>query len=147
MWLPLSLAALACWGLWGLFANLASRHLNAWNAILWEVAGAVLVAVVAFPLVVRDGALDDLDVRGILYALLTGASYTLGLGLVFLALASSRSSGKTGSVHTILLITALYPLIASVLNFAFLHEPLSTRQLLAMPLALLALLIVSTDGP
>jgi hypothetical protein len=42
--LALSLAALACWGV---FANLASRHLNATSALIWEVIGAVLVAMIA----------------------------------------------------------------------------------------------------
>lgn len=143
-WLALSLAALGCWGLWGLFANLASHHLNAQSAILWEVAGAVLVVTVVAPFVAGNGALD-LDGRGVMYALLTGIFYTIGLGLVFLALASSRSVGEPGSIHTILMITALYPLLASILNFLLLHEPLSTRKLIAMPIALLAVVLLATE--
>lgn len=144
-WFGVSLAALACWGVWGVFANLASRHLTAGSALVWEVVGAVLVAAVALPLVVRHEGLG-LDVAGVTYAVLTGIFYTVGLGLVFLALTRSQAEGHPGAVHTILLLTALYPLVASLLNVVILSEPLSVRQLVAIPFAVTAVVLFATAG-
>ena len=144
-WLALSLTALGCWGLWGVFANLASRHLNAQSAMIWEVAGALVVAGVATLAVTRSGGLD-VDIRGIAYAVLTGVFYTVGLGLVFLALTSSRAPDASGSVHAVLMITALYPLVASLLNFFLLDEALSTRELVAMPIAVVAVILLATES-
>ncbi len=143
-WLLLAIAALGCWGCWGLFANLASRRLSAASSLVWEVAGAVAVAAVVVPFVVRGGGLD-VDPRGVTYALLTGATYTVGLGFLFLALAAGRSDGGSASVHTILVLTALYPFVASLLNLLVLNEPITPRQLLAMGLAIGALVLLTTE--
>jgi hypothetical protein len=75
-WLVLSFGALAAWGLWGLFASLASRRLAASNALVWEVVGAVLVAVVVLPVALRSDAAADRV--GIAHAVLTGVTYTWG---------------------------------------------------------------------
>lgn len=142
-WFGLSLAALACWGVWGLFANLATRHLTPGSALVWEVVGAVIVAAVALPVVVRHGGLG-LDPPGVAYAVLTGVFYTAGLAFVFLALAAGQTEGRAGAVHTILVLTALYPLVASLLNLVVLGEPLSVRQLVAIPFAVTAVALFAT---
>lgn len=144
-WLLLTVATLGCWGAWGLFANLASRHMNAMNLVIWEVAGAVIVAALAAPFVLRDAG-PGLNVRGVTYALLTGMTYTVGLVFLFLALAAGRATEGPSSVHTILVVTAMYPVVASLLNLIVLHAPITPRQLLAMPLAVGALLLFTMDS-
>ena len=140
----LSFGALAAWGLWGLFATLASRRLAATSALVWEVVGAVLVAAVVLPVALRSG--PTTDGIGVVQAILTGVAYTVGLVLLFAALAATGRPGGGGSVHAVLMITALYPLVASVLALVFLQAPMTPRQLLAIPLALGAVLLLATDS-
>lgn len=140
----LSLGALAAWGLWGLFATLASRRLPATSALVWEVVGAVLVAIVILPVALRSNGTSDSV--GVVHAVLTGVAYTVGLVLLFAALAATGRPGGHGSVHAVLMITALYPLVASLLAVVFLQAPLTPRQLLAIPLALGAVVLLATEG-
>lgn len=145
-----SLVALAVWGFWGVFANLASRHLGSYSAIFWEVVGAAIVAIVVLFGFLRVTDLQ-LEARGATYGILTGVSYTVGLLFLFLALRAAVGSGASdspaGHVHTILVITAMYPLVAAVLNYFVLDEPLSLRQLVGMGLGLAAIVVfVSGDS-
>lgn len=144
-----SLVALAIWGLWGVFANLASRHLGSYSAIVWEVIGAAIVALIILFGFLRVTDLQA-DFEGMTYGILTGATYTIGLLFLFLALraavTSGPSNGPTGHVHTILVITAMYPLLAAVLNYIILNEPLSLRQLIGMGLGVTAIVVFVSGG-
>ena len=126
-WLLFSLAALLSWGAWGIFANLTARHLRSYSAIFWEVVGAATVALVVLVVFLRVNGLET-PPRGVTFGVLTGVTYTVGLVFLFYAL----RSGSGGSVHTILIITAMYPLISAVLNYAILSEPINGRQLLGI---------------
>jgi drug/metabolite transporter (DMT)-like permease len=70
----------------------------------------------------------------------------VGLVLLFAALAATGQRGGSGSVHGVLMITALYPLVASILAGLFLGIPLTPRHLAAIPLAIGAVLLPATDG-
>jgi bacterial/archaeal transporter family protein len=146
-WLILSVAALLIWGSWGVFANLTSRHLGGFSALVWEVIGALIVGVAILGWLLRNGGLET-PVRGASFGILTGISYTIGLTFLFLALSSVAGKGSDsstgGSVHTVLVLTALYPVIAVVLNYAFLSEPISARQLIGMGIGLLGIGILVT---
>lgn len=147
-WLLLSLATLLIWGVWGIFANLTAQHVRAYSAIFWEVVGAVLVAAVVLVVALRSGGLET-DVRGAGFGVLTGICYTAGLLFLFFALRSGFSvagSGTGGRVHTILVITAMYPLLSAVLNYAILNEPISGRQLLGMLLGVGAIVVFVSGG-
>ena len=139
-WLAFSIAALLIWGSWGVFANLTVRYVDGYSALVFEVIGALGVGLAVLLVITRSGGLD-LAGRGILFGILTGVTYTLGLIFLFLALrASAPVAGQapTGRVHTILLLTALYPLVAGVINYLVLDEPLSLRQALGIVLGLAA---------
>lgn len=146
-WLILSVAALLIWGSWGVFANLTTQYIGGFSALVWEVIGAMLVGVFVLGWLLRNGGLETAT-RGATFGLLTGISYTIGLTFLFLALSSvhgNQTSGGSGSqVHTVLILTALYPVLAVVLNYLVLSEPLSLRQLSGMGIGLIGIAILMT---
>lgn len=147
-WILLSLAALVVWGGWGIFANLTAQHLKAYSAIFWEVVGAALVAIVVLVFFLRFAGLET-NLRGVTFGMLTGVTYTVGLIFLFFALRSGigeATAGTGGRIHTILVITAMYPLVAAVLNYTILNEPLSGRQLLGMGLGVGAIAVFVSGG-
>jgi bacterial/archaeal transporter family protein len=147
-WLLLSLAALLIWGGWGIFANLTAQHLRTYSAIFWEVIGAALVAIVVLVFFLRFTGLET-SPRGVTFGILTGVTYTVGLVFLFFALRSGVSEaavGTGGRIHTILVITAMYPLVAAVLNYTILNEPLSGRQLLGMTMGVGAIVVFVSGG-
>ena len=147
-WLMLSLAALLIWGGWGIFANLTSQYLKSYSAIVWEVAGAALVAIVVLIFFLRFSDLET-NARGVTFGLLTGVTYTVGLIFLFFALRSGvgeAAAGSGGRVHTIMVITAMYPLVSAVLNYTILSEPVSGRQLLGMLLGVGAIIVFVSGG-
>ncbi|CAN5622270.1 hypothetical protein BH23CHL2_BH23CHL2_06080 [soil metagenome] len=147
VWLILALLALVVWGFWGLFFNLTSRHVNSFSAIVWEVAGAAIVGVLVLIGLRRWSELQT-DSRGVLFGLATGITYTIGLALAFGALRfgvrTDAASSGTGRIATVLVLTALYPLVAIILNALLLSEPVSARQIVALTLGLAAVITVAT---
>lgn len=153
LWLVLSLVALLLWGLFGVFSNLASRYLDGYNATVWEAVGATMTGIVIAAVLLSLLELQ-LEPRGIMFGLLTGISLHLGLLFMLFALSATSSGGSegpaetshdftapTGKVHTVLVLTAMYPLIGAVLNYLVLGEPFSVRQLVGIFLGLVAVAI------
>lgn len=149
-WLIHSFIALFVWGFWGLFGNLAARYLDAYSATFWESMGALIVGLFVLVAFLGGKGLSFKPKRGILFSILTGASYTVGLIFFFSALviaASERSSPSPGGdVHTILIVTGMYPIVATVINYFVFDEPLSRRQLTGMGVAILAITIFATGN-
>jgi bacterial/archaeal transporter family protein len=147
-WLLLSIVALLIWGSWGVFANLTTRYLDGFSALVWEVIGALIVGVGVLLWLARNGGLDTSG-KGATFGILTGVSYTIGLTFLFLALhyLSSRqpSDGGVSHVHTVIAVTALYPVIAVVLNYLILGEALSMRQVCGMGVGLVGIAILVTS--
>lgn len=149
-WLVLSLIALFVWGFWGLFANLTSRYLDSYSAMFWESMGALIIGVFVLVVFLRVKGLRFQPKKGVGFSILTGAFYTVGLIFFFaavgIAAATDSSSAPTGHVHTILIVTGMYPLVAAVINYFVFDEPLSKRQFLGMTLAFIAIMIFATAG-
>jgi drug/metabolite transporter (DMT)-like permease len=53
--------------------------------------------------------------------------------------------GSSGNVHTVLVLTALYPIIATALNYVVLDEAVSLRQLTGMGIGLTGIAILVTN--
>lgn len=149
-WLVLSFITLFIWGFWGLFGNLTSRYLDSYSATFWESMGALIVGLFVLFALLRVKNLRFEPKKGVLFSILTGASYTVGLIFFFAALAISAAAGvsatPTGQVHTILIITGMYPVAAAVINYFVLKEPLSGRQLIGMGMAVVAIAIFASGG-
>ena len=147
-WLILCISALLIWGAWGLFANLTARYLGGFSALVWEVIGAMMVGGIVLVWLVATQGLE-VSARGASFGLATGISYTIGLAFFFLALneASAMNGGNSsgGNVHTILILTALYPIVAVALNYFVLGDPVSLRQLIGMTMGITGIAILVTS--
>ena len=130
-WLTAAIIAFVLYGLWGFFPKLAVNYISPGSAIIYEVAGTMAVGLLGLMIV---GFRPDVHPKGILFAVLTGFTGMLGTLFFFYAV-------KNGKVSVVVSLTALYPLITIILAAIFLREPLSLRQLLAMVLAMVAILL------
>jgi len=128
-WLTTAFIAFALYGLWGFFPKLAVSYISPGSAIVYEVAGTIVVGLLAMKIV---GFRPEVHPKGILFAVLTGVTGMLGTLFFFYSV-------KNGKVSVVVSLTALYPLITIILAYLFLREPISSRQLVAMFLALVAL--------
>jgi transporter family protein len=132
-WLTTTIIALILYGLWGFFPKLAVDSINPGSALIYEVAGTIVVGLLAWKIV---GFRPEVHAKGIFYAVLTGVTGMLGTLFYFYSL-------RTGKVSVVVSLTALYPLITILLAHLFLREPVSGRQFLAMVLALAALILIA----
>lgn len=130
-WLTAAIIAFIFFGLWGFFPKLAVHYINPASAIVYEVAGALLVGLLALSIV---GFRPEVHPKGILFAVLTGVTGMLGTLFFFYSL-------KTGKVSVVACLIALSPLITVLLAALFLREEVTNRQLLAMALALVAMVL------
>ena len=131
-WLPASLLALLIYGLWGFFPKLAVQYISPRSALVWEVAGALLVGI---GILASLHGRPDLQPRGILFAMLTGITGMAGTLFFFMA-------SRQGKISLVVSITALYPLITILLAVLFLGEKLSGRQLGGIVSALIAIYLL-----
>ena len=133
-WLILALAALALWGVWGIFPKLATNYLSPTSVMVYEGIGhmAVVIGVLAYL-----GFRPEVQAKGITFAILAGVVGTLGSLLFLFAL--SRG-GKAGVVVP---LTALYPLVTIALALLILREPITWKQGFGLVFALVALILFS----
>lgn len=132
-WLIPASAALIIYGFWGFFPKLAVTYINPTSALIYEVAGAMLVGLVSL---VWVGFQPESHPKGVLFAMLTGVAGMLGT-LCFFAAASR------GKISVVVSMTALYPIITIALAAIFLREPITAKQVLGMLCALAAIVLFS----
>ncbi len=132
-WLLPASAALIVYGLWGFFPKLAVTYINPASALIYEVAGAMLVGLISLWWV---GFQPESHPKGILFAMLTGV--TGMLGTLFFFAAASR-----GKISVVVSMTALYPLITIMLAAIFLREPITAKHALGMLCAVTAIVLLT----
>ena len=130
-WLTTAFIAFVLFGLWGFFPKLAVQYISPGSAIIYEVAGTIVVGLLALKIV---GFRPDVHPRGILFAVLTGVTGMLGTLFYFYSL-------RNGKVSIVATLTALYPLLTITLAHLFLKEPISARQVVAIILAMASLVL------
>lgn len=133
-WLLPTFGAFVLWGFWSFIPKITTRYISPKSAILFEVLGGMIVAIIVlFSLHFKP----DIHPKGVLLAIMSG---TLGFAgaLAFLYAASK------GPISLIAALSALYPVIAVVLAMIFLKEPVSVRQGLGIVLALVSITLVAT---
>lgn len=130
-WLTTAFIAFVLFGLWGFFPKLAVQYISPGSAIIYEVAGTIVVGLLALKIV---DFRPDVHPRGILFAVLTGVTGMLGTLFFFYSV-------RTGKASIVASLTALYPLITITLAHFFLREPISARQVVAIILAMASLVL------
>ncbi|MBI4148727.1 EamA family transporter [Candidatus Woesearchaeota archaeon] len=134
-WLVYAILAFLLWGFWGFFPKLTTAYIKPPSAMVYETAGALIVAVVVLLFLIKGR--PELHSKGILFAVVTGMA---GITGAFFFLSSLSVGGKTSVVVT---LTALYPLITILLSVLFLHETVTITQGMGILLALIAILLIS----
>jgi len=130
-WFTAALAAMLLYGFWGFFPKLAVRYVSPASALIWEIAGAVVVGAITLVLV---GFRPDAHPRGILFAGLTGITGMIGTLLFFHA-------AREGKIAVVVSMTALYPLVTILLAAIFLKEPITLKQVAGVVCALAAIFL------
>ena len=134
-WVFYSMMALMAWGLWGFLPKVALNSMDPKSVFVYEVIGGVCTGLLVF-LVFRPEM--NVEVRGIIPAVLTGIAGYLGLLFFMYAL-------RTGKVCVIAPLTALYPVISIALGFIFLREKLNPVQIAGMVLAVFSVILISHE--
>ena len=135
-WVLPSMVALSIWGVTAFLPKLTLRTLTPLHTIVYN----------SFFFLITVGVVQlffggpEFQLRGALFAMATGACGTFGQLLYLTAL-------KRGPLTYVSMISSLYPLVATLLAFLILHEPMSPRQCAGVVLGLssIVLLVVSSD--
>lgn len=130
----LAIVALFSWGLWVVFAKLAGEMLSGGSIVVitYLVGGSVGIGYLLF-----RGIQPSLSSSAVKYAVLSGLFFGIG-GLAYYA---ALRRGTTAATTT---IAAMYFVVASVLAFLFLGEPLRVRDVIGIGLAIGAVAILAS---
>lgn len=132
-WILPAIAAIFLWGFWGFLPKLTTRYLDPSSAIVFEVAGGLLLGTVTLAGLHFRPQIHPL---GIGLAMLTGL---LGAGGAFCFL----QAVLRGPVTLVATLSALYPVVTIGLASFFLHEAITLRQAIGIGLALLSVILVA----
>lgn len=132
-WLIATFLSLIIYGFWGFFPKIAVTYITPQSALIYEVAGAMLIGLLTLYLV---GFRPDTHPKGVLFAILTGVAGMLGTLFYFAA-------ATKGKITVVVSMTALYPLITILLAAIFLKEPVTVKQIFGMFFALLAIVLLA----
>ena len=131
--LPAAMVLLA-WGAVGLLQKLSTNYLSAESALIWLVAGYVLLV----PWLHPGRSVFTYSTRSLAFALISAVLNTLG---AWALLAAMKNGGKASIVVP---LTALYPLVVVVSAPVVLHESISLLQGLGILFALASVVLLST---
>jgi transporter family protein len=136
VWFLPSVIALTIWGVTGFLSKIALKSLPPLHLLVY---GALFFLTTALLVQVFYGG-PEFHVQGVTLALCVGAAGSVGQLMFLLAL-------RDGPLTYVSMISSLYPLIATILAFVLLGEPLTPRQMagVAMGIFAIVLLVVSRD--
>ena len=132
-WYGFSFFSLMLYGLWGFLGAKTSAEVGAKSAIFYSAIGSFAIGLLCFALMSFKPAFTA---KGLTYGVLTGA--TTGIGTLFFIAAL-----RVGPAIPIVMITALYPLVSTVLLVVFFDQSLSAKQMLGIAFSLVALILLS----
>ncbi len=129
MWLVYTLITLFLYGLWGFFPKMASLHLPAKEALLFQIIGILAVGIT---ILLSTKTKLQFSLPGLIYSILGGIAGIVGTLFFLKALA-------IGKTYVVIVMTALYPLIAILLAYIVLREPLTMKNALGIGFAMVAI--------
>ncbi|MGQ0658507.1 MAG: EamA family transporter [Chromatiales bacterium] len=133
-WLAPALLSALFYGLWSFFPKITLKYVGVYSAIIYEVAGALIVGVIVLS---AGNHKLDVDARGMLFGGLAG----------FCALAGGFSyliAAERGNIALVATVSALYPIVTLLLAALLLGEVVTLRQGIGIALALVAIYLVSS---
>jgi transporter family protein len=133
-WFWFSALVLITWGIVGLLQKLSTNEISAESALIWLVAGFILLTPVFYP----GKAMFSYSSRSLTYVLMSAALNAIG---AWALLAAMKNGGKASIVVP---LTALYPLVVVLTAPVVLRESISLLQMLGVICALIAVLLLST---
>ena len=132
-WYGATFASLMLYGFWGYWGAKTSAEVGARAANFYSAFGTFIIGVVCLAMLHFKPAFT---LKGASFGLLTGAS--TGLGTLFFIQALRK-----GPAIPVVMITALYPLVTTLLLVVFYNQTLSVRQLLGVLFSLIALILLA----
>jgi len=132
-WFWFAAVVLISWGIVGILQKLSTNYISAESSLIWLVAGFILLQ----PLLYPGRIVFSYSGRSLMFALLSGVFNALGAWALFAAM---KSGGKASIVAP---LTALYPLVVTLLAPFLLHEPLTIIQGAGVACAVLAVVLLS----
>ena len=132
-WQLFTFLAFLFYGSWGFWGAKTSAEVGAKSAIIYSSLGTLCVALLALVLLHFK---PQFSIKGISFGMLTGIS--TGLGTIFFIAAL-----RIGTAIPIVIITALYPLVTTLLLILFFHQTLNLRIIIGIILSTLAIVLLS----
>lgn len=129
----LALVTMITWGLWAVFADLATRTLLPSTTTLVSYAAAVVVTSVYVG--VTDKPISPTN-SGVSFAVLAGVASAIGVITLYTAL----SRGNAAVVTT---ISALYFVVAAAIGVFFLGDSIALTDAVGLALAVVAILFLT----
>ena len=133
-WVIPSLGVFGAWGFWGFLPKLTVRYLPPRDAVIYEILGGVLLAVI---LMVIYGPRLQTDWRGVALSAITGLVGFVGALLYLRAVVN-------GPVSLVTTISALYPVLVIAMAYFFLGETINLRQGIGVVMAMTAIYLIAT---
>lgn len=138
-YLLFALAAMLIWGLWGFLPKLATGSIDCRSATFWTWTGMLIVAMTCLALV---GGKPQTGGHSFLWAMATG--FCGLLGALFYYKAMSMAGGNTA---TVIVLSALYPVVSVLLAALILRERLNAGQLVGILLCTVGAVVLVCFSP
>lgn len=132
-WHGFSFLTLMLYGLWGFWGAKTSAEVGAKSANFYSALGTFIIGMCCFALM---NFKPVYTMKGMTYGLLTGAA--TGIGTIFFIAAL-----RIGPAIPIVVITALYPLISTILLILFFNQTITVKQIIGIVFSLIALVLLS----
>ena len=133
-WIIPAFGTVMLWGLWGFIPKLTIRYINPRSALIYEVLGGIIVAIIILFLMKFRLSTHP---KGIALALTTGVlGFTGALCFLYAVV--------KGPVTLVVAVSALYPAISIILAMIFLQEPISLKQGIGVAMALCSIGLITT---
>ncbi len=133
-WVIPSLGVFVAWGIWGFLPKLTVRYLPPRDAVIYEILGGVLLAVI---LMVLYGPRLQTDWRGVALSAITGLVGFVGALLYLRAVVN-------GPVSLVTTISALYPVLVIAMAYFVLGETINLRQGVGVGMAMVAIYLIAS---
>lgn len=124
------------WGMWGFFGKLAlEKGMKPISVFFFEAIFGLILGVTVSLIYLKIGEGVEVFSNWNLYGVLSGFALALGLFTYYLALGQE-------SIHLVVPLTAIYPLIAVMLGIIFLGEVITIKEIIAISMLIIGTLLL-----